>query len=46
MLIQRWIFYDFDEIESQDLLFTNLSQRFGIYLVVFALKFFIFTDTR
>ena len=46
MLIQRWIFYDFNEIESEDFLFTNLSQRFGIDLVVFALKFFIFTDRR
>ena len=38
MLIKRQIFYDSDEIDP---LFADLSQHFGIYLVVFAIKFFI-----
>ena len=36
MLIKRRIFYDSDETEI-----TDLSQHFGIYSVVFALKFII-----
>ena len=34
------IFYDTDETEIR-LIFTDLSQHFEIYLVVFALRFFI-----
>ena len=34
------IFYDTDETEIR-LIFTDLSQHFEKYLVVFALKFFI-----
>ena len=40
MLIKRRIFYDFDKIEIR-LLFADLSQHFGIYLMIFAGRFFI-----
>ena len=40
MLIKRWIFYDIDEIEIR-LPFYRSFSTFGIYLVVFALKFVI-----
>ena len=41
MLIERLIFYMALMDLRLDFLFTDLSQYFGIYLVVLAVKFFI-----
>ena len=40
MLIKRWIFYNSMKLRLE-FLFTDLSQQFGIYLVVFAFNFWI-----
>ena len=39
MLIKRYIFYDYNEIEL-DFIFTDLSQHFGIYVVALAQFFY------
>ena len=40
-MIKRWFFFTLMKL-GLEVLFTDLSQHFGIYLVVFTLKFSIY----